>query len=65
MDRQTWKELFFWVLSLDLSQAWVVSSYVFERAPKEVRRTRYTDGERFAIIPIEQAHLIDLKGDRT
>jgi len=52
--------LFFWVLSDDLSQAWVVPFPVFEYAPKEVRPNKYMKDEKFAIIPIDKATLVVL-----
>jgi len=56
--------LYFWVLSDDLSQAWVIPFEVFEHAPKEVVDNKYTTGEKFAIIPVRQASRVVLKAKK-
>ena len=55
------KDLFFWIIKEDLTQAWVIHSDKVREAPRRMVRNKYiASGEYFMQVPIEDATLVDL-----
>jgi len=54
-------DISFWVLSKDLSQAWVTKDCVVKKSPlEEIPNTKIANGELFYNIPISCSYFVDL-----